>query len=129
MLWEISGYDTFFVGSAKSMGKDMSGNPEELSPLNQSVKANSQEGAGLEAHLMFKSKKVIVQGTPTNPIPVSLWSLRSFNTGRIALSTYTVLQFDVKVADTQSLLRIRQVRAGIIKLHSPAENLITPTLF
>lgn len=129
LLWEISGYNTFFVGSAKSMGKDMSGNPEESSSLNQGVKANSREGAGLEAHLMFKSKKIIVQGTSTNPIPVSLWSLRSFTTGRIALPTYTVLQFDVKVADTQSLLRIGQVRAGIIKLHSPAENLITPTLF
>lgn len=41
LLWEISGYDTFFVDSAKSMGKDMSGSPKESSPLNQSVKANS----------------------------------------------------------------------------------------
>ena len=102
LLWDVSGYDTFFEGSAKSMGKDMSGSPKESSPLNQSVKANSRAGAGLEAHLMLKSKKVMVQGTSTSPIPVSLWSLRSFTTWKIALPTYTVLQFDVKVADSLS---------------------------
>lgn len=35
LLWE-SGYDTFFAGNAKSMGRDMLGSR----PLNQSVKAN-----------------------------------------------------------------------------------------
>ena len=51
---------------------------------------------------MFKSKKVMVQGTSTSSILVSLWLLRSFTTWRIALPTYTVLHFDVKVADSLS---------------------------
>ena len=40
--------------------------------MNCNVKASSQEETGLEAHLKFKSKKVIVQGMSSNPIQVSM---------------------------------------------------------